>query len=133
VLPPPESRALVHISFSLKVVPPVHTTIGPTISVIHYHVKLTINTPTGVVDWFKQFEDAGSKDIWPISPTNQVTDLFATKMHEARTALPPTGHDWKGIGLMQRSTCVGCSAHAAPQVISRAINKKSATAVRAAP
>ena len=28
-----------------------------------------------------------------------MTDLFATKMHEARLALPPTGHDWKGIGL----------------------------------
>ena len=92
--------------FSLKVVPPVHTTIGPTISVIHFHVKLAINTPTGVVDWFKQFEDAGSKDIWPISPTNQVTDLFATKMHEARAALPPTGYDWKGIGLCR------CSARA---------------------
>ncbi len=48
---------------------------------------------------FCRYEDAGSKDIWPISPTNHVTDLFATKMHEARAALPPTGHDWKGIGL----------------------------------
>ena len=79
--------------------PPVHASTLRTHSVIHYHVAFTINTPGGVVNWFKQFEDAASKDVWPISPTNEVTDLFATKMHEARAALPPTGHDWKGIGL----------------------------------
>jgi hypothetical protein len=101
-------------AFPLQVVPPVHTTLGPTISVIHFHVKLTINTPSGVVNWFKQYEDAGSKDIWPISATNQVTDLFATKMHEARMALPPTGHDWKGIGSQLSAAYVQRSAHAWP-------------------
>jgi hypothetical protein len=107
----------------------VHTTLGPTISVIHFHVKLTINTPNGVVNWFKQYEDAGSKDIWPISPTNQVTDLFATKMHEARAALPPTGHDWKGIGLLPGAARARCVAHASPQATSHGINKKAIVAL----
>ena len=86
--------------------PPVHTTISPVNAVIHFHVQLTINTPSGVVNWFKQYEDAGSKDVWPISPTNQVTDMLATKLHEARTGLPPTGHDWKGIGAGVSGACV---------------------------
>jgi hypothetical protein len=84
-------------------VPPVHPNIGRTHSVIHYHVAFTINTPGGAVNWFKQYEDAGSKDIWPISPTNEVTDLFATKMHEARMALPPTGYTWQARGRRARS------------------------------
>jgi hypothetical protein len=103
---PPPTRPLlpsIYNAFSLQVVPPVHQTLQQTHAVIHFHVQLSINTPGGQVNWFKQYEDAGSKDIWPISPTNQVTDLFATKMHEARVALPPTGHDWKGIGARKRS------------------------------
>ena len=83
--------------------PPVHASIGPSHSVIHYHVAFTINTPGGVVNCFKQYEDAGSKDIWPISPTNEVTDLFATKMHEARMALPPTDYKWQVAGRRARS------------------------------
>ncbi len=74
----------------------MHTSLSRTHSVIHYHVEFHINTPGGVVNWFKQHEDAGEKDIWPISSTNEVTDLFATKMHEARMALPPTGYKWSG-------------------------------------
>jgi hypothetical protein len=90
-------------------------------AVIHFHVQLSINTPGGPVNWFKQYEDAGSKDIWPISPTNQVTDLFATKMHEARLALPPTGHDWKGMSARAAlSSLALCGAHTSRQVISRA-------------
>ncbi len=83
--------------------PPVHASTLRTHSVIHYHVAFTINTPGGVVNWFKQYEDAGSKDVWPISPTNEVTDLFATKMHEARMALPPTGYKWQVPGRCRRA------------------------------
>jgi hypothetical protein len=101
----------------LQAVPPVHTTLGATMSVIHYHVKLTINTPSGTVNWFKQYEDAGSKDIWPIAATNQVTDLFATKMHAARQALPPTGHDWKGLGLRLHAARLRCGSHALHRVL----------------
>jgi hypothetical protein len=90
------------LPYAFQAVPPVHSTFLPTVHLVHYHVDFTIMTPGGPVKWFKQYEDAGSKDIWPITPHNAVTDLVATKMHEARLALPPTNHDWRNLGYCTR-------------------------------